>query len=77
MDDSNNKVEDNKIVAQFRIVDTPTAQEAFIEEYNSCPLCGAELSFTHVTHFIDQVVAEEASCDGCHIKVKNNSHRLQ
>ncbi len=78
--DGKGKNEEPKIIAEFRIVDsidTPTPQEIFVEEYNSCPLCGSELSFTHVTHFIDQYVNEEASCDGCNIKVKNASHRLQ
>lgn len=77
MDGQDNNSNNENIIAQFRIVDTPTPQEAFLEDYNSCPLCGSELMFTHVTHFIEQTVNEEAHCDGCNIKVKSNQHGLQ
>lgn len=81
--DGKSKNNESEIVAQFRIVDTPTstdiptAQEAFLDDYNSCPLCGSELVFTHVTQFVEQFVKEEACCTGCNILVKDNSHSLQ
>lgn len=77
--DGKNKTSEENIIAQFRIVDTdkPTAQEIFLEDYHNCPLCGSELLFTHVTHFLDQQVKEEAACCGCNIKIRSEQHGLQ
>jgi hypothetical protein len=62
----------------FNIVDhIPSAREKFIEDYHFCPLCGDELLYTHNTHFADSVVKEEAQCQACNIRVKNNDHKLQ
>ncbi len=51
--------------------------ERFLDDQQNCPLCGDEMLFTHVTEFIKQVVNEEAHCEGCKIRVKQNSHLLQ
>ncbi|MCB0350631.1 MAG: hypothetical protein KDD38_05570 [Bdellovibrionales bacterium] len=56
---------------------TPTPIEQYLEDYNYCPLCGDELLYTHVTHFGHSLVKEEAHCESCKIKVKNNDHKLQ
>ena len=54
-----------------------TAQEHFVEQYHTCHLCGTALEFTHVTHFLDDVVVEETSCPGCMVKAKTKNHILQ
>jgi hypothetical protein len=57
------------------LVITPT--EKALMEYNHCPLCSAELIFTHVTNFSRHQVVEEAQCESCNIKTLNNLHSLQ
>ena len=56
---------------------TPITSSSLIEQYNSCHLCGGALDFTHVTHFLDDVVTEEANCSNCMVKKKTTSHILQ
>lgn len=53
------------------------AKEQFLDDYLNCPLCGSELLYTHVTHFVNQNVAEEAHCEECKIRTKANTHTLQ
>lgn len=53
------------------------AREQFLDDYSNCPLCGSELLYTHVTKFVDNTVHEEAHCEACKIKAKNNDHFLQ
>jgi DNA-directed RNA polymerase subunit RPC12/RpoP len=57
--------------------DTPTTRELFLDDHNNCPLCGSELLYTHVTQFTDLNVAEEAHCEPCNVRVKQNNHTLQ
>ena len=52
-------------------------REEFLEDYLHCPLCGDELLYTHVTHFVHGNVSEEAHCNSCKIKTKSNHHPLQ
>ncbi len=54
-----------------------TPLERFMQEYNECPLCGTELLYTHVTNFVHGSVKEEAHCEACKIRTKDNSHHLQ
>lgn len=55
----------------------PSAKEQFLDNYTFCPLCGDELLYTHNTHFASSQVKEEAHCQSCNIKIKNNDHKLQ
>ena len=48
-----------------------------VEDYLNCCLCGSELTFTHVTHFVRLEVEEEAHCPSCRIRAKQNTYRLQ
>lgn len=52
-------------------------EESFIEQYNSCDLCGTPLEFAHVTHFIDNIVVEERGCPNCMIRATKKEHVLQ
>jgi hypothetical protein len=69
----NNK---SKIVHQWNIQPISEA-EAFLEDYSHCSLCGEELVFTHVTHFLYGQVDEEAECPSCQVRMKKQSHSLQ
>ncbi len=53
------------------------ARAQFLEDQHHCPLCSTELLQTHVTHFVRQTVQEEAHCEKCKIRVRNNEHQLQ
>lgn len=66
-----------KIIAQFHIVDKPSALEQFLDNYKHCPLCSSELVYTHVTNFINERVQEEAFCMACNIRTKSGEHGLQ
>ncbi|OFZ12055.1 MAG: hypothetical protein A2Z20_07440 [Bdellovibrionales bacterium RBG_16_40_8] len=55
----------------------PSHRELFLDDYTYCPLCGDELLYTHNTHFSHLEVAEEAHCQCCKIRIKNNNYRLQ
>ncbi len=52
-------------------------REQFIEDHFHCCLCGSELEFTHVSHFVRNEVKEEASCACCQIKTRTQQHTLQ
>jgi len=65
--------EPSSVTAKIKYGSTPD----LVEEYNSCILCGSELSFVHLTDFADEVVFEESSCPNCNIKSKKKAHRLQ
>jgi hypothetical protein len=54
-----------------------TPHEQYLADYNECPLCGTEMLFTHVTNFVRGDVHEEAHCEACKIRVRDNSHQLQ
>ncbi len=73
------KSKDAKTIAtlDINILTSPTYKELFLDDQNHCPLCGDELIFTHVTQFLENTVSEEAHCESCKIRVKNNSHSLQ
>ena len=71
-------MEESKVITEFRITTTVKERNELIaEEYNSCPLCGNELEFTHVTHFAHNTVSEEAFCYICNISAKKDDHKLQ
>lgn len=69
--------EQPKIIAEIHIAQQPSYREQFLYEYHNCCLCGTELSFTHVTHFAQQQVIEEAYCYSCNIRNKKEEHKLQ
>lgn len=52
-------------------------KDQFVEDYNTCVLCGTELYFTHVTNFVEHEATEEAFCECCRIRVRKTSHVLQ
>ncbi len=52
-------------------------QEQLVEKYNTCCLCGTTLEFTHVTHFVNDIVIEETNCPRCMVKTKKQTHILQ
>ncbi len=70
------KLEKNNIVAQWNIKPNNLSED-FLEEYNSCSLCGSQLQFTHVTHFLYMQVEEEAECPCCNVRLKKQTHSLQ
>lgn len=73
---NNKEKKETTIVHDFKI-NWPSPSELFIMDYNHCDLCGSELLFTHVTHFGDQKVDEEAECTSCNMKQKKKTHNLQ
>lgn len=80
MQDKKAIMEDPQVIAQIQIrsaSDIPSRREQFLYEYHTCCLCGSELTFTHVTHFVNQEVTEEAYCYTCNIRTKKEAYRLQ
>lgn len=78
--DNEPKSAESKIISEIdinMIISASNSAEDFIEDYNHCPLCGTELIYTHITHFLNNRVNEEAHCEKCNIKTKNNQHSLQ
>jgi DNA-directed RNA polymerase subunit RPC12/RpoP len=69
--------EERTVVAEFHIESPANSQEQFLLDYYTCCLCGGELEFTHITHFVDQEVLEETRCPSCNVKTKKETHRLQ
>lgn len=62
---------------QVNIQDRFSHEAEVLMEYNSCVLCGTELEFTHVTHFIKNEVQETAYCPLCDIQNRQETHKLQ
>lgn len=52
-------------------------RERFMDEQYNCPLCGSSMLITHVTHFVEMRVREQAECESCRIKVRDLKHQLQ
>jgi Na+-transporting NADH:ubiquinone oxidoreductase subunit NqrF len=78
--DDNKKQTTPKTVATIDIKidwNSVSPREMFLDDYTFCPLCGDELLYTHVTQFVECAVAEEAHCEKCKIRVKQNGHTLQ
>ena len=63
-------------IAEIRIDQEVDPKEQFLDDYNHCPLCGTELSYTHVTDFAFLQVNEEAHCDPCGVRIKKEKHVL-
>jgi hypothetical protein len=71
---------DSKIISEIDvnlIISNMSNADAFLDEYNHCPLCGTELLYAHVTHFVNNRVHEEAHCEKCNVRTKSNLHSLQ
>ncbi|MCB0414782.1 MAG: hypothetical protein KDD50_10640 [Bdellovibrionales bacterium] len=62
---------------KIHIKDEFSKQAQFLEDYNHCVLCGTELEFTHIAHFIHQTVEETATCPSCDIQTRQKQHSLQ
>jgi hypothetical protein len=52
-------------------------KEQFLEDHFHCCLCGDELELTHVAHFVQLEVTEEAHCPSCRVRTRTVTHRLQ
>ncbi|MGE0631607.1 MAG: hypothetical protein AB7O96_04320 [Pseudobdellovibrionaceae bacterium] len=63
---------------QIRIFDEKEIQRrtAIIQEHNNCPLCGAEMKFSHDINSFFSKVVEDAECLSCSIKIKTSEHAL-
>ena len=48
-----------------------------VERYTHCPLCGANLHFTHITDFSRNMTQETARCPECGVKTRRFVHKLQ
>lgn len=57
--------------------DEMTLREQFLMEYTTCCLCGSELLFTHVTHFVNNEVEEQTACESCGVKHVSKHYGLQ
>lgn len=53
-----------------------TAEEV-VARYTHCVICGANLHFTHLTDFSQNMTQEIARCPECGIKVRRVVHTLQ
>ena len=74
----NSGSDEPKVIAEIRIQNAAFSRvEQFLYEYNSCCLCGTELTHHHVTHFADQRVEQESYCHSCNIRTKKETHGLQ
>lgn len=72
-----NKEISSDFASDLQTGDGLTHRELFLDNQNNCPLCGSELTQSHVTHFIELVVQEEAQCDSCKVQVRKEAHTLQ
>lgn len=57
--------------------DQPSLVEQFLMDYTTCCLCGTELMFTHVTHFVNNSVEEKTCCESCGVKHVAKTYALQ
>ena len=55
-------------------IDLTYEQEDFIEEENSCCLCGSDLAFDYELDHIQQTVIEKAHCSVCSVPLKDKEH---
>lgn len=65
----------------FRFSILPMAEverrEAFKEAVNKCPICGSRLSFEYRTDFLKNSIHEEAQCEKCAVKIREEEHEVQ
>lgn len=52
-------------------------REAFKEAINCCPLCQSTLHFEYQTDFLTNSIVEEALCDKCALKIREEQHQVQ
>lgn len=57
--------------------DQISAQDAYRESVNNCPICDSLLTFHHHTDFQYRCVQEDAECDSCGIQVRTQRFHLQ
>ena len=67
----------NSKLKEQEITQNDIKTKDYIVEENHCILCGEELIFTHVSHFIKNRIEEEATCPSCGVKNKKKSYTLQ
>lgn len=72
-----NEQELPSVSVQIHIAEATNWRQQFVEDYNTCCLCGTELYFTHVTNFSANEVTEEAFCECCRIRTRKDQHSLQ
>lgn len=59
------------------IKNTIGSKEVILTRYKSCPLCGSNLHFSHITDFVLNTTHEIAKCPECRIKIRELMHKLQ
>jgi len=63
--------------SQDPLKNTVGSKDTLVARYKSCPLCGSNLHFNHITDFILNTTHEIAKCPECRIKVRELMHKLQ
>jgi len=57
--------------------DKKAIRNGFLDNHNNCQLCGSELIYSHVTHFVFEEVIVEAECSECCVKKTAEIFKLQ
>ena len=66
-------MEKTKITTQ-ETVDINFVQKEFVENHNSCVLCGSQLEFSYSFSEEDNTTTESAHCPSCEIRVRSTKH---
>lgn len=53
-----------------------SAQDA-VAKYTHCAICGANLHFTHITDFSQNLTQESSQCPECGVRARKQIYRLQ
>lgn len=78
MDETKTKANLNETLENhYRQMSRSDFRQAHLEDLRDCPICGTELEFTSVTHFVSLRVQEEAHCPNCQIRTRSEEHCLQ
>ena len=57
--------------------DKKALRTGFLDNHFNCQLCGSELIYSHVTHFVFEEVVVEAECSSCCTQKTAEVHKLQ
>jgi hypothetical protein len=52
-------------------------QEAFKEAINNCPICCASMKFAYHNDYLTNSIKEEAVCEKCALKIREEAHQVQ
>ena len=72
-----NYITNETLDVQIKSLKATDWKEAYLEDHNTCCLCGTELYLTHVTNFVENQVTEEAFCEHCRIRTRKSDYNLQ